>query len=545
MEEKNNAVEKVENIEKDTLNKKTEKQRKKMQKKRIKEQRKDEKIKAQLALRRERSRILAEKEAQKQKIKAEREQRKDELKKQRALEQENRKNKILENRQKNRNSRRGLGGWITAVVSLSVITFLMSAALCYTYLMPDTTEADMNSLYEKSFYDTVDQIDNIDSNLSKAIVTSDINALQKYLVNTAINSELAENDIGQLPLQDESKFYTTKLINQIGDFSKYLNNKIIDGKQLTDSDYVTLKSLYDANKTLKNSLQKMNGEMGNGFSFMSLINEKEGNVILADFNELQNLSVEYPELIYDGPFSDGADEREIKGLKGAVITSEIAKQKFVEIFGEYGLSNIKEVGESTGSIECFNVEATVENDILYAQFAKQGGELLMFAYSGSCKDIIFTRDEAEAKASAFIEGIGLNDMTAVWINLANNVYTINYAYNDNGVIVYSDLVKIRVCAETGKVIGLEATSYYTNHTDRVIGSVTISESEARKKVSTSIEIESSRICIVPIGETSEKLCYEFSGRYDGTLYYVYIDASNGRQVEMFKVIDSEEGELLI
>ena len=53
------------------------------------------------------------------------------------------------------------------------------------------------------------------------------------------------------------------------------------------------------------------------------------------------------------------------------------------------------------------------------------------------------------------------------------------------------------------------------------------------------------LAVVPIGSESEKLCYEFSGRYDGTLFYVYIDAKFGKQVEMFKVIDSNEGELLI
>ena len=35
------------------------------------------------------------------------------------------------------------------------------------------------------------------------------------------------------------------------------------------------------------------------------------------------------------------------------------------------------------------------------------------------------------------------------------------------------------------------------------------------------------------------------GQMDGETYYVYIDAVNGRQVEMFKVIESNEGEMLI
>ena len=50
---------------------------------------------------------------------------------------------------------------------------------------------------------------------------------------------------------------------------------------------------------------------------------------------------------------------------------------------------------------------------------------------------------------------------------------------------------------------------------------------------------------MPVGDSAEKLCYEFSGELNGDTYYVYIDAISGRQVEMFKVIDSEEGSLLM
>ena len=53
----------------------------------------------------------------------------------------------------------------------------------------------------------------------------------------------------------------------------------------------------------------------------------------------------------------------------------------------------------------------------------------------------------------------------VWINLSNNVYTINFASEVGGVIIYSDLVKVRVCAETEMIIGMEANSYYSTKKD--------------------------------------------------------------------------------
>ena len=92
---------------------------------------------------------------------------------------------------------------------------------------------------------------------------------------------------------------------------------------------------------------------------------------------------------------------------------------------------------------------------------------------------------------------------------------------------------------------MEATSYYTNHTERIIPSPLLSVSAAKNKVSDNITVLTSRLAVIPFGEKTEKLSYEFSGTYDGATYYVYIDAVTGRQIEMFKVIESTEGMLLM
>ena len=544
---------------------------------RIKAHKKAESEKAKAQLLREKNRRKAEVQKRKQEIKAERDARREALKHeskkeranriaeekrqkretilQRKREKEERRIRIAEerrqkreqknkHRQKRREQNKGFGGWLAAVISLGLATLVLASVLTFNFLSPSAENNMLEASYQKSFYDTVEQVDNIDLNLSKALATSDKGALQKYLVDTAINSELAENDLQQLPLHDESKFYTTKLVNQIGDFAKYLNNKIISGEKLTAQDYQGLEQLYRANKTLKESFQKMISTSNGRISFVKM-GDGEKNAVLEGFEQLQNLSVQYPELIYDGPFSDGLDQREIKGLSGEEINEEQAREIFIKVFGEYELKEIENAGMTGGNIECYNVQAKTKGELLYAQISKKGGKMIMFAYAGSCDSVNCDEQTASEKAGEFLASLGIESVKPVWINLANNVYTINFAFVKDGVIVYSDLIKVRVCAETQTVIGIESTSYYTNHTEREIPTPTLTKSQAKEKVSSDIKIETSRLVIVPIGMKNEKLCYEFSGEYDGSTYYVYIDAVSGRQVEMFKVIESTEGTLLM
>ncbi len=566
-EKKNNAVEKVENVanknkknnvKKRNVNKKHVKKEKltRAQKAKIKEDKRIEKERIMAQKRLELARIKAHKKAEKEKTKAamlrDKNRRKAELKlkkqqirEQREAQKAERQAHKERGRQKRKNENRGFGGWLAAVITLSIATLVLASVLTFTFLMPTTEGGMLESTYQKSFYDTVKQVDNIDVNLSKILATKDSRAMQKYLVDTAVSSELAENDLQQLPLKDESKFYTTKLINQIGDYSKYLNNKLINGEGLTEKDMQSLVQLYNANLTFKNSLNELVSKMGSDFSFATIIDGGDGNLVIGGFNELQNLSVDYPELIYDGPFSDGQEMRTLKGLTGGEISDSDAKEIFISTFKDFNLENIQGVGVTSGDIECYNVQGETDGELLYAQISKQGGKLVMFSFAGSCNAVNISEEQATEKGENFLKSVGIDNMKAVWINLTGNVYTINFAGEQDGVVLYPDLVKVRVCAETGMVIGIEAKSYYTNHTERVISSPSLSKKQALAKVSDNIEVETARLALVPIGMASETLCYEFSGSYNGSTYYVYIDAVSGRQVEMFKVISGTEGQLLI
>lgn len=447
--------------------------------------------------------------------------------------------KDAERETKPKSSKKGL---IAATVALAITTAVLATAFTVTVLTPNVKGETLENSYRLTFYDAITRVDDIDLNISKVMASKDDGAKQEYLIDLAVNSEAVENDLSSLPLEDESRFYTVKLINQIGDFAKYANKKLIRGENLSEKDYEILGNLYRANKNLKNSLKDV-ADSADGITF-SDVKTQTGGIFIDEMEMLENLSVEFPELIYDGPFSDGQDDVSVKGLSGAEISETESRAVFTELFSDMKYTDYAEEGETAAGIKCYNSSAKVKGDYLYAQISKTGGKLISFAYSGSCKSVKIDQSAAIGNALAFAEKAGVTGLKAVWVNLANNLYTINFAFDLGGIIVYSDLVKIRVCAETGMVIGYDAESYYYNHTEREIPSPTLTVSECRDKVSDEIEIASERLCIVPIGNDAEKLCYEFAGEYDGATFYVYIDTKTGRQVNMFKVVKGTEGDLL-
>ena len=101
---------------------------------------------------------------------------------------------------------------------------------------------------QQSFYDLVNYANGMEINLSKIIVSNDVEKRQKLLSELRVQSSLGAESISRLAVKDEDKYYTTKFINQVNDFSKYLSEKLIDGERISESDEKTLRDMHSVSK---------------------------------------------------------------------------------------------------------------------------------------------------------------------------------------------------------------------------------------------------------------------------------------------------------
>ena len=441
---------------------------------------------------------------------------------------------------------RGVGGWLAAVIALGCTTLVLGAILTFNLLFTSGGSDLLAALYERAFYDLASYADEIDVDLGKLSVASTSAKQQEILGDITVKSELAENQLQTLPLEDESRYATGKYMNQLGDYSRSLSKKIAGGGFVTDEDRATLEEFRRRNDNFRRTLASAKEDMGEKFSFLSLLKPETDNPVVTRMAELENQSAEYPKMIYDGPFSDGLETAEIKGLTGSEITAEAALEKFNAIFADYALTAAEVVNEGDGRIETYNIEAKSEAGYsVYAQMAKRGGTLVTFNCYDPCSVEKFTLDECREIAEVFVKKAGFDNMTPVWETSSRAVASFNFAYLESGVIVYSDLIKVTVCMERGVVSALESTTYCLNHTERDIPSAFITAKRAREIAGKTIETESVRKAMVPVGTMGEALSYEVYGKKDGDAYFIYIDAATGAEIEIFRVIDTAEGELVI
>ena len=457
-------------------------------------------------------------------------------------------------------------GLIILVTFLSIAVLLLGIYAFETTGALTSTSASLEGVYQRSLYELTNNVNNMEVEVSKLMVSNDSTSQQKILSNLKQQTSDAEASLSLLPLNSNTLAKTTQFMNQLNGYCTSLitySSGKIEGEDLN-----ALSQVHTSINAIKDELNSIMERIMSGYRITDNLSggAEESNFSL-NFDGFKNESINFPSLIYDGPFSDSTLQKTIKGLPESEITKEEAESKVQSILGSE-ITNLSYIGESAGHFVTYDFGASKGDKNYYLQITKRGGFLLsMSANVGDTKvdsepssegtdvvesesisveDIGSPRDQKSIqKAIDFARALGIENMQSVWSASSQNVCYVNLAPVEDGIVLYPDLIKAKVELSTGEVVGWEASSYAYNHVEREDLIPQLSENEALKKVSSNLSIDSTRLCVIPLDYVGETLAYEFSGKYDGYQYYLYIDAYTGNQARVLRVIQTDQGQLVM
>lgn len=416
----------------------------------------------------------------------------------------------------------------------------------------ETKTASQNT-YNMAFYEVVDYVQNVETYLAKSLISSTPEHGAETLTNVWREANLAQAYLSQLPIESQELANTEKFLNQVSDYSYSLSRKNIYNESLSDEDLKNLKDLHNYSVELENTLNQLLDDINSGrIKWDELTNkgttafaQQVSTSSMDGFSNLEENFHQYSGLIYDGAFSEHLTNGEKKGLTGDDIDEDIAKQKAIDFIGKDNVQNIESLGFSENATipeYNFSVKTNSENSISIS-ISKKGGHIV---YMNSNRDVnseIISQEEANVKGKEFLNNHGFVNMKETYYLKQDGIVTINYAYVQNDVVVYSDLIKVKVALDNGEVLGIETTGYLNNHTQRDTSNVKISKESAKKTLNKNLQIASEGLAIIPTEFQTEILCYEFKGKVDDKEFLVYINAENGREEDILIITNTPNGTL--
>ena len=413
-------------------------------------------------------------------------------------------------------------------------------------------QASENS-YNAAFFELVDYVQNVETYLAKSLISSTPEHGAETLTNLWREANLAQAYLSRLPIESQELENTEKFLNQVSDYSYSLSRKNIYNESLSDEDFNNLKELHTYSQELENTLNQLSDDLNTGrFSWGELT--KKGTVAFAQqvdniskesFSNLEENFHEYSGLIYDGAFSEHLTNAEPKGLTGDNIDEDQAKE-IAENF--IGVENIKETSNlgyfENATISNYGFSIKKNNDeTVNISISKKGGHVISMNANRDVNTESITQEQADEKGKQYLESKGFSNMKETYYLKQDGIVTINYAYNQDNVVMYPDLIKVKVALDNGEILGLESTGYLNNHQKRDISNVKITKEEAKKNLNKNLEITSEGMAVIPTEWKTEILCYEFKGKVDEREFLVYINAENGKEEDVLVITNTPNGTL--
>lgn len=414
----------------------------------------------------------------------------------------------------------------------------------------------IENLYQKSFFELVGQIGDIDTKLSKLMVSGDQSQSMVLLAEVWRQADAAQVNLGQLPLGHLSLIKTSKFINQLADYCYYLTKKVGQDRTISLEEMDKLQKLRNNCAQLNEELKVLVDNLNSGgvkwgeirqAKIKQELNEKAENLIEQQFIKIERTGIDYPTLIYDGPFSETLQQRKDIRIQGEAIDQKKAQEIAADFVGRARVGEVNDGPETTADIETWGVYIKPKdgNGTIFVSVSKKGGKVVNMISDGEIKSAKLSLEEAQDRAERFLAQKGYSSMIPTYSQKFDGTLVINFAYKQGDVIVYPDLIKVKVSLEDGSIVGFDARNYLIAHKERDIDPPKLSLEEARKLVNPNLKVKSEGLVIIPTESGGERLCYEFKGEYGGDNFIVYIDANNGKEVNILKIIDTGDGTLVI
>ena len=439
---------------------------------------------------------------------------------------------------------------LTLVIVLVAIIVLMGL---FTYKKQREYRQASENAYNMAFFELVDYVDSVEVYLAKALVSNSPEHGAETLTYVWREANLAQSYLARLPINSTELENTAKFLNQVSDYSYSLSRKNINNEELSQEDLDNLTHLHKYSVELKNTLNQLSVDLNSGrISWGELT--KKGSPVFAQevsniskdsFSNLEENFHEYAGLIYDGAFSEHMTNPERKGLVGDEIDEETAKKRVEEFFGKDSIKEIKSNGlTQNANIQSFDF-SVVKNDGTNAwiSISQKGVHIVLVNSNRDVNAEVINQEQANEIGQKFLDSRGIKNMKPTYFLKQNGIVTINYAYVQDDVTVYPDLVKLKIALDNGEILGMETAGYLNSHTQRQFVSPVISQDEARSKINKNLDILEEGMAMIPTEYQTEILCWEFKGMVDNRQFLVYINVENGKEEDVLVILETPDGTL--
>ncbi|MGE5576125.1 MAG: PepSY1/2 domain-containing protein [Syntrophothermus sp.] len=463
-------------------------------------------------------------------------------------------------------------GWRSAAIFLAMALAVAGLWGYGQFKARRQVEIRANNQYQRAFQELLYHLGTVETHLAKARVSGSRQQLVQHLREVWQEAHAAREELGQLPLVKVSLTRTKTYLNRLEVFSGFLAGE--GGRpavgSISEEDWRTLVEFYRQSKFINSELRAKQAEFATATIFSTELSANTGR---ASENRGARVdpAVRSLRMVEDGlkrfPEPDLGKIQPPKYapevFQATPISWDDALRIAREFIGPEGMEGkiLKAAGESGGDIPAYSIEAVPKKTAketrtgnlsttagAFLEISKKGGRVIWYMAQRPEEAITVATGrpslaEAEAVGTEFLRKRGYPQMVAVSRQLYHNRALISYVYQQDGVLIYPDEVKLQVDPAQKRVVAFEAGNYLNFHRKRQLPRPALPPAQARRQLNPRLEVLDERKALLTDERGREVLAYEFRARLGDEYYLIYVNALSGVE-EKIRRVDAEGVEVL-
>ncbi|MBR0413439.1 MAG: germination protein YpeB [Clostridia bacterium] len=439
--------------------------------------------------------------------------------------------------------------------NLARIVAFLAAGLCALALFTGMAlvkageyERKTEAMYEQNLAQANEYLSDIGDVILKGIYSNSAADQSSMCADVWMNAYEAKNAISALPLADVDMEQCYTFLSKTAEYARAAQKSISGGKTIDDAAHKTFLEIKSKTASLAKDFEKLqniylsSGQKISGgidFSFEKPKTIATSSATGEGLKTLNKNLSDAPKLIYDGPYSDTVQNKNAKMLQNEAKIDVKKATEIAENFLKKHPGTLSYAGKEKGNIPAYRF--TKGNAYVLVSIA--GGKVISFNTNEQPSKTAVSQKKCLQAAAEYLKSAGYLNMQCDYYELANHIYVMNFHYVEGDVNCYTDLIKIKLNAQNGKVCGMDASGYLSNHTRRNLD-FKLSAAQAQAGVSGYLRTKAIKKALIPTPAGSEKLCYEYRCvSPEGNELLVFIDADTGKQADLLILQITENGVL--
>ncbi|KUO59448.1 MAG: peptidase M4 [Gracilibacter sp. BRH_c7a] len=416
--------------------------------------------------------------------------------------------------------------------------------------------------YSHSFANFVSQVDGLETNLAKSRAAGTPTQQVFYLSQSWQQSETAVNNLSLLPAKEFGLNYVDQILNQIGEYTRILTQQVAKGEVLNSNNQKTLGEMHERLIGVNRNIQELNvtlmtenvawvekttpgiwGRITQVSPASAQGEEGETAKIGSVSSGLEQLDAslqKLPPFSYSGQI-DTHSVPEPLGLPDKNIDEEQARTVATDFLTHIGYTSptVELVRTSNGPLGGYIWKynsATLD-------ISKKGGVVTLFIDERPLEESRLTIEQAVDKAMNTLKDIGWH-VVQTSIEDFGGYITLEAVNIEKGIHIYPDKLRLTVALDNGRITGYDSTAFWLFNHKRNLDIDIMDIAKANKSLNPNMKVLSSKPVIISRPGWEEAFCYEFRGSMNGEEFLVYINATEGSEEKIQRIIKTPRGEYL-